>query len=162
MSGLTGKTEQLSNVTPETSQLFNSLLSFIGTGQGLNRLTPGTQIDKSSIQPYLDLFTQQNARNLAQAKESAGNLTGSGLGSIIGQEAGRANTEQSAFLANLFEQRRQQDANRFLNLVLGSLDSRAGGVSNVYSPGFLDYAAQGATAAASGGAFGKGGIFGGK
>lgn len=161
MAGLIGKNEQLSTVTPEASGLLKQLIGFIGQGQGLDQLTPGTTVDKASIQPYLDMFTQQNSRNLAQAKESAGNLTGSGLGSIIGQEAGRANTEQGAFLANLFEQRRQQDANRFLNLVLGSLGSPSAQVQNTYQPGLLDYGGQAFTALASGGAFNQGGLFGG-
>lgn len=130
------------------------LIGLISGGEGgLNRLFPGTQVDKESQQPYLDMFTQQNSRNFAQAKESAGNLTGSGLGNIIGAEAGRANTEQGAFLANLFENRRSQDAARFLSLVLGTLGSPAGGVTQMHTPGLLDYAGSGATALAAGGAF---------
>jgi hypothetical protein len=107
------------------------------------------------MQPYLDMFTQQNSRNFAQAKESAGNLTGSGLGNIIGAEAGRANVEQGAFLANLFEQRRTNDANRNAQLVLGSLGSPAGQVDYSYTPGFLDYLSQGVSGLAQGGAFNK-------
>lgn len=162
MQGLTGGTKQLSNVSPEAQNVLNQLLQVLSGGNLAQNLNPSTKVDKESIQPYLDLFTQQNARNLAQAKEAAGNLTGSGLGSTIGAEAGRASTEQNAFLANLFETRRQNDANRFAQTLLGALNGNAASVSNVYQPGFLDYASQGAMAAASGGAFGAGGIFGGK
>lgn len=160
MQGLTGGTKQLSNVTPEAGAVLNQLLQALTQGGVGQQITPSTTVDKASIQPYLDLFTQQNARNLAQAKESAGNLTGSGLSTAIGAEAGRASTEQNAFLANLFETRRQNDANRYAQTLLGALNGNAAGVQNVYQPGFLDYASQGAMAAASGGAFGAGGIFG--
>lgn len=155
MSFLLGKTGTTSNVSKPTGDLHTQLLQYLGSGQngGLDKLFPGANIDQASMQPYLDLFSQQNARNFAQAKESAGNLTGSGLSSLIGQEAGRANTQQGAFLANLFENRRQQDADRFAQTLLGSLGSPAGGVSQYYQPGFLDYAAQGVSGLAGGGAF---------
>lgn len=153
MSFLTGKTSTQSNVIPESSAALKQLLAYLTGGQGLERLFPGTEVDNKSIQPYLDLFSQQNSRNFAQAKESAGNLTGSGLGNIIGSEAARANADQGAFLANLFEARRQNDASRFAQLLLGALGSPAGGVTTTYTPGLLDYAAQGASALASGGAF---------
>lgn len=153
MSSLTTSTKQLSNVNPMTEALQNQLVSFLGGG-GLSRgLNPSVVPDAASLAPFLQLFSQQNARNLAQAKESAGNLTGSGLGNIIGAEAGRADSEQGAFLANLFEQRRQADANRFAQVLLGSLNSNAGGVTNIQQPGLLDYASQGAMALAGGGAF---------
>lgn len=152
MSFLMGKTEQVSGVNKETEGL-QKMLTQLLSGKLQGGLFPGTQVDQASMQPYLDLFTQQNARNFAQAKESTGNLTGSGLGNVIGAEAGRANTEQGAFLANLFEQRRQQDANRFVQTLLGTMGSPAGQVQTYYQPGFLDYAIQGATGLASGGAF---------
>jgi hypothetical protein len=152
MSFLMGKTEQVSNVNKETEGL-QKMLTQLLSGNLQGGLFPGTQTDQASMQPYLDMFTQQNSRNFAQAKEGAGTLTGSGLGNIIGAEAGRANTEQGAFLANLFEQRRQNDANRFANVLTGNLNSNAAGVQQYYQPGFLDYAVQGATGLAGGGAF---------
>lgn len=148
-----GKHGEQSNVNEQTGALHNQLLQYLGftgIGQGLN---PSVTPDAASMQPFLTLFTQQNQRNLAQAKESAGNLTGSGLGTVIGQEAGRANAEQGAFLANLFEQRRRQEADRFASVLLGALNSQAGGMTPTYTPGLLDYAGQGAQALASGGAF---------
>jgi hypothetical protein len=152
VSFLMGKQQQLSNVSGPTSDLFNQLLQYV-QGQGFAGLNPATSIDSASAAPYQALFKQQNAQNLAQAKETAGNLTGSGFGQILGQAAGKASTEQGAFLANLFEQRRQQDAARFQQLLLGAFGSPAAGVTNAYKPGFLDYAAQGASALAGGGAF---------
>jgi hypothetical protein len=152
MPGLLGQTKQLASTGPDLQSLLKHLAGGLNQDP-MSLLFPGTKVDNTSIQPYLDLFTQQNTRNLAQAKESAGNLTGSGLGNIIGAEAGRASTEQGAFLANLFENRRQADAQRSLQALLGVLGSPAGQVQNVYQPGFLDYAAQGAGALAAGGAF---------
>ncbi len=147
MSFLVGKTVEQSNVTGQTGGVYKDLLNYI-SGQGFAGLNPGTSVDAASIRPYQDLFSQQNARNFAQAKESAGNLSGSGLGNTIGNAAAAANSQQGAFLANLFEQRRQQDANRYLQLIMGSLSSPAGQVQRVHQPGFLDYAAKAAKAAA--------------
>ncbi len=78
MSFLVGKTVEQSNVTGQTGGVYKDLLNYI-SGQGFAGLNPGTSVDAASIRPYQDLFSQQNARNFAQAKESAGNLSGSGL-----------------------------------------------------------------------------------
>ncbi len=147
MSFLVGKNVQQPNVNNATSGLDQELIKYI-QGQGFAGLNPGTSVDAASIAPYQKMFADQNAQNFGQAKESAGNLTGSGLGNSLGRAAGVASNQQGAFLANLFEQRRQQDAARFLQLVLGTLGSPAGGVTNVHQPGLLDYASQGAAAAA--------------
>jgi hypothetical protein len=148
MSFLIGKTQSYSPTTPEAAGSIDDLLKTLrGIGPQAG-LFPSTNSKDFNLQPYLDLFTQQNARNLAQAKESAGNLTGSGLGSIIGQEAGRASTEQGAFLANLMEQRRTEDANRYLAALTGGAGSPAAAVQHTYQPGLLDYLFQGAASAA--------------
>lgn len=147
MSFLVGKTQARSNVTPETGDLFKQLIQYI-QGQGFAGLNPGTSVDAASAEPYQKLFRDQNAQTFGQAKESAGNLTGSGLETGLGQAAQRASTEQGSFLANLFENRRQQDAGRFLQLVLGSMSSPAAGVQYTHKPGLLDYASQAAVAAA--------------
>lgn len=159
MSFLLGSVEQAPNANPDTTALQNNLVKFLQGGDGFNRLFPGTEVNPEDMAPYLQLFTQQNARNFAQAKESAGNLTGSGFANTLGARAGEANAEQGAWLANLFEQRRMADANRAAGLMLGALNSNAGGVTTMYQPGFLDYALQGAGALAGAGAFN--GMFGG-
>jgi len=160
VSFLLGKNVQQPNVNQATSGLDQALINYI-QGQGFSGLNPPTQVDAASIAPYQKLFADQNAQTFGQAKESAGNLTGSGLAAGLGTAAQRASTEQGSFLANLFENRRQQDAARFLQLVLGTLGSPAGGVTNVHQPGLLEYAAQGASAAApffAGGAGGAGAV----
>ncbi len=147
MSFLIGKTQTRPNVSDETSGLHNSLIDYL-TSQGFGGLETGGQVDPSLIEPFQKLFQQQNAQNFAQVKESAGTLTGSGLGNNLGIAAQRAGTEQGAFLADFIERKRQADANRYMQLVLGTLGSPAGGVTRTYQPGFLDYAIQGASAAA--------------
>lgn len=147
MSFLVGKTQERSNVSGETSDLFKQLIQYI-QGQGFAGLNPGTSVDAASAEPYQKLFRDQNAQTFGQAKESAGNLTGSGLEKGLGNAAQKASTEQGSFLANLFENRRQSDAARMLQLVLGTMNSQAAGVSYTHKPGLLDYASQAATAAA--------------
>jgi hypothetical protein len=147
MSFLMGKTQTRPNVSDETSGLHNSLIEYL-TQQGFGGLNPTGQADPSMIEPYQKLFRDQNAQNFGQVKESAGTLTGSGLGNNLGIAAQRASTEQGAFLADMIERKRQADANRWSQLILGTLGSPAGGVTRTYQPGFLDYAIQGASAAA--------------
>lgn len=137
MGFLVGKTKEQSGVNKETSGLDKALIDYI-RGQGFGGLNPGTSVDQNLIEPYQQLFRQQNAQNFAQAKESAGNLTGSSLGNILGLSAQRASTEQGAQLTGLLEQRRQADASRFLQLILGTLGSPAGQVTQTYQPGLLD------------------------
>lgn len=147
--GLTGKTKSYSNVNAGTEGLDNSLVQYL-LHSGFGQLNPGTpDINDPSLDPYRALFAQQNALNFAQAKESAGNLTGSGFANTLGSAVARSNVEQGSFLANLLEQRRQADAQRYMSLVLGTLGSPAGGRTLAYQPGFLDYASQGLGAAAS-------------
>jgi len=151
MSGLLGKTETLSNVTPGAENLQNLLLSFI-SGKGLNQGLFGGP-DTKDLQPFLDLFSQQNERNLAQAKESVGTLTGSSLGNILGRESANAATSQGAFLTNFAEQRRNADTAKFLQALQLALTGPAAGVQNVFRPGLLDSLSQGAIGLAQGGAF---------
>ena len=157
MPFLTGQTVQSPNANGTTTGLQNDLVNYLSgnNGSGLERLFPGTTVNPADMAPYLAMFTQQNARNLGQAKESAGNLTGSGFANTMGNQVASQNATQDAFLANIFEQRRMNDANRYANVLMGSLNSNAGGVTTSYQPGFLDYAFQGLGAAAS--MFGGGG-----
>lgn len=138
---LIGKSKENS---PADMQAFRKmLLDFIGQ-QGLDTALHGAD-QGPDLAPFQKLFAQTRAEGLTQAKESAGNLTGSGLGNTIGTAAGRSISEENAFLANLKENARQQSANRFLQLI-GAAPGFAGQMG--YQPGFLDYLFQGATAAA--------------
>jgi hypothetical protein len=148
--GLTGETKQLSGVSPDIAGLREGVAAFLQQGGFGANLFPSVVPDAASMQPFLDLFTQQNRRVLGQAKESAGNLTGSGFANILGRRSAEAQTSQGAFLSQLFEQRRQQDADRFLQLLLGFGTSGVGPPQNVYQPGFLDSLTAGAAAIAPG------------
>ena len=82
---------------------------------------------------------------LESAKESAGNLTGSGFANILGETAGRSASQEGAFLADLLQRSRESSASRYLGL-LGAVPGLSG--QQAYQPGFLDYLFQGAQAAA--------------
>lgn len=139
MSGLTGQTKQLPNVNVDAQELIKQVLGFF-SGQDIGQgLFPSVKPTEEQTKPYTDLFRQNNAYGQAQAKETAGNLTGSGFANILGNKFGEQQARDNAFLANLFETRRMQDANRFAGTLLGALNSNAAAVSNAYQPGFLDY-----------------------
>lgn len=148
MSFLTGKTEKNSNVNKPTTRLQKDMAKWLRS-YGLDRgLFPNANELGVDLQPYRDLFTLQNAHNFAQAKESAGNLTGSGFANVLGSRAGEAATAQGAAMADLLERRRSNDQSIFLQSLLGNMNSQAAGVNYTHSPGLLDYAAQGFSAAA--------------
>lgn len=159
MTFLIGKTEQGPSGPADLGPFRDMLLKYLGANiENLNPSSSDASNDPS-LAPYRALFEQQNKLGLAQAKESAGNLTGSGFAASLGNYAARANAEQGGFLANLLESRNQNNANRLAQL-FGALGTA--GVQTpqqTYKPGFLDYAAQGLSAAAQGGAFNK--LFGG-
>lgn len=141
MSFLTGQTKEL---LPGDVQGFRKqLLDFIGN-QGLGTVLRGAE-QPIDLAPFQELFRQRREVGLAQAKESAGTLTGSGFANILGQTAGRSIAEENAFLGQLMENARQQSANRFLQLI-GGVPGFVG--QQGYQPGFLDYLFQGAQAAA--------------
>ncbi len=100
--------------------------------------------------PFEQLFAQQNERNFAQAKESAGNLTGSGVGNLIGNASQRASTEQGAFLAQLLEQRRRADQDRFAGLLSSFGTAGVTGPQSFFQPGFLDSLLEGGSSVATG------------
>jgi len=81
--------------------------------------------------PFTMLFQKQLGPVLAQAKESAGNLTGSSFGNIAGSAAGRS---LSQFLLGILGQ--------------GS-NFAAPGTQQTHTPGFLDYLFAGLTQGAS-------------
>lgn len=139
MSFLTGKTKQLDQIPSDIGGLRKSIIDQLQKGgleEALTGLGPG-----GDIGPYRELFQKQLAPMLAQAKESAGTLTGSGMGAMLGSTAGRAT---SGFLLDLLKQR----ASNFTNLLSGFGLTGVGPPQTYYRPGFLDYAMQGAAAAA--------------
>ncbi len=113
MSFLTGKT---SDPTGPLAGQYASAYSELLKGKGDD--------------PFSTLFEKELGPVLAQAKESAGNLTGTGLENIMGTAAGRS---LSQFLLGILGQGAQ---------------FAAPGAQQTYTPGFLDYLFQGVGAAA--------------
>jgi hypothetical protein len=153
VSALTGGSKTISGTPSEVLPVRNQLSDYLTEQNFGSMLFPTLSGNDPSLAPFRALFQQQNAQTFAQAKESAGNLTGSGLGNIIGRAGERAATGQNAFLAQLLEQRRQQDANRFAQLLLGFGNSGVSPNQTVYQPGLLNYLADAGTGLASGGFF---------
>lgn len=150
MSFLTGKNEQTpTSQTPQDAMgLRGGLIDFL-MNQGFDTAITGLP-KGGDFSPFMKLFQTQLAPVLAQAKESAGNLTGSGLGNVLGATAGRSTSE---FILNLLNQR----AGRFSSL-LNPLVNQQQGVQTVHKPGFLDYLFKGASLAAPFlGSLGRGG-----
>lgn len=144
MSFLTGQTRQNSTTPREVmgvrQGLGNYLRGLDPSALASGRLPGGGE----DLSDYQKMFAERRAYGLAQAKESVGNLTGSGLGNTIGTAAGRSISEENAFLANLLETRRQNQANRIFSF----LNQGVGPEQTTYQPGFLDYLFQGAAQAA--------------
>jgi len=137
MSFLTGQTKQISSGQPgDIAGLRKGIIDFLTTQGFGTALTGGGVTDQEQ-----SLFQKSLAPVLAQAKESAGNLTGSGLGNIIGTAAGRSTSD---FLLNLLKQK----ASNYSSLLGGLTTAGVGPPTYGHQPGFLDYLFQGAKAAA--------------
>lgn len=110
---------------------------------------------KHLLQPYIDLFSAERSRSLAQAKESAGNLTGSGFQNIFGSSLATSLAGEQKTLADaLFGTRQQgidirgqditqrgqtltaQDA--FLRNMLAFASGGVSAPTSAYQPGVFD------------------------
>lgn len=147
MSFLLGKTNENRTVSDQTAGAHDQLIQYI-LGQGYGGLNAPVDMNSPEVGAFQKMFRDQNAMAFGQAKESAGSLTGSGLGNSLGFAAGQAANAQGSFLANLLEQKRQNDANRFLQTILGAFGSPAAQIERTRTPGLLETAAQGLGAAA--------------
>jgi len=91
---------------------------------------------------YNPLFTLQNQRAFGQAKESAGNLTGSGLGNILGRSAQEQSTLQNQLIAGIMEGRLANNQQMWSTLAQLLTPGAQGQLT--HTPGVLDYMMQGA------------------
>jgi hypothetical protein len=132
MSFLTGKNKEM--LPGDVQGLRKGILDFIGQ-QGLGTALTGAN-QPLDLTPFQQLFAQRRAEGLAQAKESAGTLTGSGFANILGSAAGRSISDENAFLGTLMNNAKQASADRFLKL-LGMVPGLTGQMG--HQPGFLDY-----------------------
>src|SRR5688572_3244391 len=131
VKGLTGRTEQINNVPedvgPLRDQLISALMSglpgFTNSAFGYGQSAAGYQGPPAAlIDPYRDLFKTTRVDAMEQAKESAGNLTGSGYNNILGDATARSLAEENATLAGLglqFSEFQQRNNEQFLRLLLG-------------------------------------------
>lgn len=93
------------------------------------------------LKPYQDLFAAQRGTALGQAKESAGNLTGSGYNNILGTATAESLAGEQALTAQTLLGLRQQELARqqdFLRLLFGFASTGVGPNQAVYQPGLLD------------------------
>lgn len=127
---LTGKT--VYNLPGKTGQGVQNYLENTSPEVGVTGAAKGPD-GSYDLGPQADLFRQQLDPILAQAKESAGNLTGSGFANTLGKAAGRSTAD---FLQHLLEMR----SRNYLQLLQGT--------PTAHQPGFLDYLMQGAKSAA--------------
>jgi len=140
MPFLTGKQVETS---PKDVQGFRKQLFDFLSSQGLGTALTGAN-ENMNFDAYRQQFAQRRAETLAQAKEGAGTLTGSGFANIYGAAAGRSVSDENSFLARLQEHSRQASADRYLRL-LGLPAAYVGGMG--HQPGFLDYLFKGAAIA---------------
>jgi hypothetical protein len=117
--------------------------------QGFNGVLGGAQPQpqdtaffyENILKPYTDLFAAQRQNALGQAKESAGNLTGSGYNNILGSATAESLAQEQAFGAQTMLGLRQQELQRqqdFLKLLFSFAQTGVAPNQAVYQPGFLD------------------------
>lgn len=144
-----GKVRSLDSSPTETRGLRGDIASQFqgqlpGVVQGAFGLPKGDMqfFLNNLLKPYSELFSTQRAGALAQAKESAGNLTGTGYNNILGSAAASSIASEQSILANLLTNLRGQEIQRNNDLLGMILGFSASGFprQNAYQPGFLDYA----------------------
>lgn len=152
----TGKVTQLDSTPSDIQPLRQALVQQLMQGlngnalaQGFNGVLSGGQPQaqdtgffyQNILQPYNDLFAAQRGSALGQAKESAGNLTGSGYNNILGTALSESLGQQQALSAQTLLGLRQQELQRqqdFLRLLFGFGTAGVGGSQPYYQPGYLD------------------------
>lgn len=117
-----------------------AIIGDVPTTQSLDQLGPGSMFFQR-IQEQLDpVFAQRRAQALAQAKESAGNLTGSSFANILGSQVNKSLAEERADLLRYateaagLEQQRQlgmAGLGNTRNINQGQLDTTRG--LNIYN-----------------------------
>lgn len=145
MSFLLGETRTLERTPEDVQGLRRGFAEYLqGQLPFLYGGEPSAFFTENLLEPTRELFAQNRARGLAQAKEAAGTLTGSGFASRLGSEVSRSLAQENALLAEMLNQERQ----RILSALLGFGTAGVGAPQPVYQPGFLDYLFQGAQSAA--------------
>lgn len=155
--GLTGKVKSMDATPDDIEPLRAALVQQLLQGLNGNALAQGFQgvlgqggpppaqdtsfFYNNILGPYNQLFDAQRGQALAQAKESAGNLTGSGYNNILGQATAESLAQQQALSAQTMLGLRQQELQRqqdFLRLLFGFGTAGVGPSQPYYQPGLLD------------------------
>lgn len=112
-AGMGGATAQATKVAPVAD--INSVQNMVQSiDQIVNSPAAGGYFKDNVLNPYRELFEQQRGLALAQARESSGNLTGSGYAGILGNTVNQLVPQEQARLADLLtnlattEQQKQQ------------------------------------------------------
>lgn len=153
MSFLTGKTKVMDTTPQDVRGTRKKIGEYVDGPGGLerSRVGGGGPEEDAFIQqilaPYQAMFAAQRAQTLGQAKESAGNLTGSGYNNILGSSAAQSLAGEQLQLGNMRYGMQQQNASNFLNL-LNSFQGAGSPGQVVQQPGLLDYALQAGQTAA--------------
>lgn len=157
MGFLTGKVKQINSTPNDIRPLRQGISSQLEQGLNGNALAQAYQgilgqggpppaqdtrfFYDNILKPYTDLFAAQRSSGLAQAKEAAGNLTGSGYNNILGQSAAESIANQQALTAQTLMGLRQQEIQRqqnMLGMLFGYAQQGVGPNQAVYQPGLLD------------------------
>lgn len=159
MGFLTGKVKQINSTPNDIRPLRQGIASQLQQGLNGNALAQAYQgvlgqggpppaqdtrfFYDNILKPYTDLFAAQRSEGLAQAKEAAGNLTGSGYNNILGQSAAGSIANEQALTAQTLMGLRQQEIQRqqnMLGMLFGFAQQGVGPNQSVYQPGLLDAA----------------------
>jgi hypothetical protein len=154
---ITGKVKEMDSTPSDIQPLREALVQQLLQGLNGNALAQGFQgvlgqggpppaqdtsfFYNNILGPYNQLFDAQRGQALAQAKESAGNLTGSGYNNILGQATAESLGQQQALSAQTLLGLRGQELQRqrdFLHMLFGFGTAGVGPSQPYYQPGYLD------------------------
>ncbi len=147
MPFLFNQTKKAEGVPGDIEGLRDQTASFLSRRLGqFEQGRPSPFLLNQVIGPTRELFQQNRGIALAQAKESAGNLTGSGFANILGEATNRSLLQEDALIAQILQQERQN----FMQALLGFGTAGVGPPQTYVQTGFLnDLIAGGGQAAAA-------------
>lgn len=108
-------------IDSQSQNIINSILKLSGgnqqSTQSLDQLLGPTSSFTQTIMPALQAqFTAQRTQDLAQAKESAGNLTGSSLANAIANQTNKSLGTEQATIASTLQNLAQSESQRQVSL----------------------------------------------
>ena len=140
MGFLLGKTQQSDRTPSDIKGLRSGASNYLT--QQLDFLRGGGPSEffiENFLGPIRDMFGRSRSSALTQAKESSGNLTGSGLAENLGGVVNRSLADEEGLLAQML----MQERGNILQAILGFGTAGVAPPETTYTPGLLEYAAQG-------------------